>query len=119
MFGGLFFLRGILQQKTFVLVTALLLTLPSQSLAQSYEREIASSGKSLLTIKNPNGRVSVIASTEQKDKVKVQPTSPGAPVEPGDIHSSGSEIIVRERRPPPPINLTLSLHDVPTGRIES
>lgn len=119
MFGGLFFLRGILQQKSFVLVTALLLTLPSQSLGQSYEREIASSGKSLLTIKNPNGRVSVIASTEQKDKVKVQATSPGAPVEPGDIHSSGSEIIVRERRPQDRIDLTVRLPARARVKIES
>ncbi len=120
MFRGLLFLSRILRQKSFVLVTALLLTsLPSQSLGQSYEREIASSGKSPLTIKNPNGRVSVIASTEQKDKVKVQATSPGAPVEPGDIHSSGSEIIVRERRPQDRIDLTVRLPARARVKIES
>jgi VWFA-related protein len=119
MFGGLFFLSRIFQQKSFVLVTALLITLPSQSLAQSYEREIASSGKSLLTIKNPHGRVSVIASTEQKDKVKLQATSPGAPVELGDVHASASEIIVRERRPQDRIDLTVRLPARARVKIES
>src|SRR5256714_8444038 len=65
--------------------------------AQTYERELNTSAKTLLTIKNRNGRVSVIASNNEKDKPSLKATSTGAPVEPGDITVSNSEIVVRER----------------------
>jgi VWFA-related protein len=93
--------------------------LPMQTLAQTYEREIPSSGKSLLTIKNRNGRVTVIASDAQKDKLSLQATSLGAPVEPGDISASGGEISVRERRPPDRIDLTVHVPTRARVKIES
>src|SRR6266513_4318797 len=65
--------------------------------AQTYERELNPSAKTLLTIKNRNGRVSVIASDNEKDKSSLKATSTGAPVEPGDITISSNEIVVRER----------------------
>jgi VWFA-related protein len=66
--------------------------------AQSYEKELTSGGKSFFTIKNRNGRVSVVASEDQKSKASLQATSTGAPVEPADVNVSGGEITVRERR---------------------
>src|SRR5258708_8705297 len=65
--------------------------------AQAYEKELTT-GKSLLTIKNRNGRVSVVTSDDEKSKASLQATSSGAPVEPADVSVSGSEISVRERR---------------------
>src|SRR2546421_6777634 len=65
--------------------------------AQTYERDLNTSSKALLTIKNRNGRVSVIASDNEKDKSSLKATSTGAPVEPGDINVSNNEIVVRER----------------------
>ena len=52
----------------------------------------------MLTIRNRHGRVSVIASDDEKSKASLQATSTGAPVEPADINVSGGEITVRERR---------------------
>ena len=86
-----------------VLVVACLLVsfFPSrsrtQAQAQTYEKELTTS-KALLTIKNPNGRVSVITSDDQKSKASLQATSSGAPVQPADVNVSGNEITVRERR---------------------
>src|SRR5262249_44146667 len=116
MFFGFTSLRKLSIALSFVLVAALL---PARSLAQNYEREISGSGKSLLTIRNLNGRVTVISSDEQKDKMKFQATSPGATVEPGDIHSSASEILVRERRPQDRIDLTVHLPARARVKIES
>jgi VWFA-related protein len=88
----------------FVLVaaclSAALLSPGSRSHAQApaYEKELTGGGKALLTIKNRHGRVSVVTSDDEKSKASLQATSAGAPVEPGDINVSGSEINVRERR---------------------
>src|SRR5258706_2928908 len=69
----------------------------SRAQAQSYEKELTT-GKSLLTIKNRNGRVSVVTSDDEKSKAGLRATSSGAAVEPADVSISGSEITVRERR---------------------
>jgi VWFA-related protein len=66
--------------------------------AQTYEKELTTGGKSLLTIKNRNGRVSVVASDDEKSRASLQANSSGAPVEAADVTVSGSEITVRERR---------------------
>ncbi len=70
----------------------------AQSQSQSYEKELTSGGKSLLTIKNRNGRVSVVTSDDEKSKASLQATSTGTPVEPADVRISGGEITVRDRR---------------------
>jgi von Willebrand factor type A domain len=62
-----------------------------------YEKELSAGGNVLLTIRNRNGRVSVIASDDAKSKATLQATSVGAAVEPGDVNVSGGEITVRER----------------------
>jgi VWFA-related protein len=96
-------------RRTFLLIGVCLLLsiLSTRTPAQTYEREIPSSGKALLTIKNRNGRVTVIASAAQKDKLSLQATSPGAAIMPGDISASSGEISVRERRPQDRIDLTV------------
>src|ERR1051325_501092 len=71
--------------------------LSTPSLAQQYEKELSAGGKTFWTIKNRAGRVSVIASDNEKDKSSLQATSSGPPVEAGDIVVSGGEITVRER----------------------
>src|SRR6266511_1046047 len=101
----------------FALITALLILLclaPLPSRAQSYEKELSTGGKVLLTIKNRTGRVSVIASDNEKDRSSLQATSTGAPVEPGDINVSGSEITVRER----PYRIDLTVHVPKRSRVK-
>ncbi|MDX6528052.1 MAG: Ca-activated chloride channel [Blastocatellia bacterium] len=66
--------------------------------AQAYEKELTTGGKSLLTIKNRNGRVSVVASDDEKSSASLQAISSGAPVEAADVTVAGSDITVRERR---------------------
>src|SRR6266550_8661336 len=85
--------------------------------AQSYERELNASARTLLTIKNRNGRVSVIASDNEKDKSSLKATSTGAPVEPGDINVSRNEIVVRER--PYRIDITVRVPRRARVRVES
>src|SRR3954462_12101059 len=78
------------------LTAAILPTAPSVQ-AQAFEKELNTSGKALLTIKNRTGRVSVIASDNEKDKTFLKATSTAGTVEPGDVVVSGNEITVRER----------------------
>ena len=84
--------------------------------AQAYDRELSGNPKSL-TIKNRNGRVSVIASDNEKDKSSLKATSTGANVEPSDIAVSGNEITVRER--PYRIDLTVRVPKRARIKIES
>lgn len=76
-------------------------------LAQSHERELPVAGPASLTIKNRNGRVSVIASDESKSKITLLATSPGLPIEPGDVRVNGGTIEVRARRQQDRIDLTV------------
>jgi VWFA-related protein len=111
------FFTPILRQAPLIVIACLLVSfLPAQSSAQNYEKELSAGGKALLTIKNPNGRVSVIASKSEKDKSTLLATSAGAAVQPGDVNVSGSEITVRERRPQDRIDLTI--HVPPRSRVK-
>jgi len=82
--------------------------------AQAYEKELTVGGKVLLTIRNRNGRVSVIASDDEKSKATLQATSTDRPVEPGDINVSGGEITVRER----PNRIDLVVHVPKRSRVK-
>lgn len=115
--------RKILAPTSLLLATALLVSLfparlgaqsDTQPNAQAYEKELSAGGKVLLTIRNRNGRVSVIASNDEKSKATLQATSAGAPVEPGDINVSGGEITVRER----PIRIDLVVHVPKRSRVK-
>src|SRR5215831_1969884 len=86
--------------------------------AQAYERDLSLSAKSLLTIKNRAGRVSVVASENEKEKSTLKAvSSTGAPVEPGDVIVSGNAITVRERSYR--IDLTVHVPKRARVRIES
>ena len=98
---------------------SLTLALPARASAQSYEKEITVGEKPTLTIKNRNGRVSVITSADQKDKAMVRATSPGAPVEAGDVNFASGEITVRERRAQDRIDLTIHVPERTRVKIES
>jgi VWFA-related protein len=93
--------------------------LAPKALAQAYERDLTAGGKTLLTIKNRSGRVSVIASDDEKSGASLRATSAGAPVEPGDVTVAGNEISVRERRPQDRIDLTVHLPKRSRVKIES
>ena len=111
-------LRRLYRRISLLVASSLLVFfLPARLSAQSYERELSVGGKALLTIRNRNGRVSVIASDNEKDKSSLQATSAGAPVQPGDISVSGSEITVRER--PNRIDLTVRVPKRSRVKIES
>src|ERR1044071_5657052 len=96
MFGST---RVIYRSTSILILTLLLLPAATPPVrAQAYERDLNTSAKSLLTIKNRAGRVSVIASDNEKDKSSLKATSStGAAVEPTDVVVNGSEITVRER----------------------
>ena len=103
-----------------LVILALLLSLSAFPVnAQSYERELNNFGKGLLTIKNPNGRVSVIASNDEKMKVSFTATSAGAAVERTDVNVSAGEILVRERRQPDRIDLVVHVPARARVRVET
>jgi VWFA-related protein len=114
--------RRIVTTTSVLLLAGLLILFPARLGAQSdtqpdaqvYERELTVGGKSLLTISNRNGRVSVIASDDEKSKASLQATSAGAPVEPGDINVSGGQITVRER----PNRIDLVVHVPKRSRVK-
>ncbi|MFN2577719.1 MAG: VWA domain-containing protein [Pyrinomonadaceae bacterium] len=70
-----------------------------------------------MTIRNRNGRVSVIASDNERDKPSLKATSTGAAVEPIDITVSNNEILVRER--PYRIDITVRVPRRAHVRVES
>jgi Ca-activated chloride channel homolog len=82
--------------------------------AQTYEKELTTGSKTLLTIRNRNGRVSVVTSDDEKSKASLQATSTGAPVEAADVSISGSEISVRDRRD----RIDLTLHVPKRSRVK-
>ena len=102
-----------------VIASSLLLAGLEPAHAQTYERELNIGAKSTLTIKNRNGRVSVVASDDEELKPLLQATSPGAPIEPRDVHISGGEIIVRERPAQDRIDLTVRVPARTRVKIES
>jgi VWFA-related protein len=82
------------------LVTALLLTVFSDfALAQGFKQELDAPEKIELTVRNLDGRVSIVASEEQQKKVTVDARSAGDPIEPSDvkIESKGSNFLVDVR----------------------
>ena len=107
------------QYKCWSLIIALAFSLatPRTTPAQAYEKELSASGKASFTIKNRTGRVSVIASDNEKDASSLKATSTGGAVEASDISVSGNEIVVRER--PYRIDLTVHVPKRSRVRVES
>src|SRR5262245_42598597 len=87
--------------------------IPGSAPAQSYERELNASAKSLLVIKNRTGRVSVLASDSEKSKSSLQATSTSGSVDPRDITISGNQVSVRER----PYRIDLTVHVPKRSRV--
>src|SRR5687767_10705256 len=96
-----------------VFCAAIILLWPATIFAQGLDRELNTAEKVSLSIKNLNGRVTVIASDEQKKVVTVQATSPGAPIEEADVRAVASgesvDINVRERRAADRIDITVRI----------
>ena len=93
---------------------SILLAIPlaaTSARAQSYSRELETPEKVSVSIKNRNGRVSVIASEEQQKKVTIQASSLGAPVDssdiPTEVKGESIDIQVRERHDKDRIDLVI------------
>ena len=91
----------------------LVLLFPCIAFPQGLDRELKTTEKVSLIVKNLNGRVTVIASDEQKKAVTLQATSPGTPIEEADVRSTVTgesvDISVRERRPADRIDITVRI----------
>lgn len=105
------------QFRNFLVMIELLLLLAvfdssaAQNTGQSYRRELETSDKVSLSVKSRSGRVSVIASDEQKKNVTIEASSAGALIDATDVHaaakSSSVEIEVRDRRDKDRIDLVV------------
>jgi VWFA-related protein len=88
--------------------------------AQAYQREFLTGAKVSVSIKNRDGRISVVASDEQEQKVTIEANSIGQPVEDGDISAAEKgekiNIDVRSRRDQDRIDLVV--HVPPRAKVE-
>jgi VWFA-related protein len=117
------------QHRKFVVMTGLLLLLAAlnsvaaQTIEQSYRRELETGEKVSLSVKSRNGRISVIASDEQKKNVTIEATSAGALVAATDIHAvakgNSVDIEVRDRRDRDRIDLIVRLPVRAKVKVES
>ena len=75
-----------LKQLSRALISALLLTIfCGPALAQGFKQELEAPEKIELTVRNLDGRVSVVASEEQQKKVTVEAKSSGDAIDPSDV----------------------------------
>ncbi|HJP94560.1 MAG TPA: VWA domain-containing protein [Pyrinomonadaceae bacterium] len=83
----------------FVPLALLLAGLCSSAVAQSYKQEFEAPEKVSLSVKNLDGRVSVVASEEQQKKVTIEAKSAGAAILPEDVkvESKGSDVVIDVR----------------------
>ena len=100
------------RKSLFICAIAILLAGSAQTIcAQTYQRELDTPDLVSLVVKTKNGKVSVVVDDEQQKKVIIQATSPGQPVEAGDltVESKGEHISidVRARRDEDRIDLTV------------
>ena len=90
--------------------------------AQSYQRELDTSGKVSLSIKSRNGRVSVVAADEQK-KVTIEATSAGRAVDSTDVQAAQKgesvAINVRDRGEQDRIDLVVHIPSRSRVKVES
>ena len=105
--------RSAMLLSRFVPLVLLLAGLCSTALAQSFKQELEAPEKVSLSVKNLDGRVSVVASEEQQKKVTIEAKSTGSPVETEDvkIESKGSvvQIDVRQRGEKNRIDLVVTI----------
>jgi VWFA-related protein len=97
----------------FLTVILLIGAVCSTALAQSYKQELEAPEKVSLSVKNLDGRVSVVASEEQQKKITVEAKSTGLAVDPADVkvESKGADIRidVRPRGEKDRIDLTVTI----------
>jgi VWFA-related protein len=89
-----------LKQLFVALFSALLLAIfSSPAHAQGFKQELEAPEKIELTVRNLDGRVSVVASEEQQKKVTVDARSSGAAIDPSDVkvEAKGSSFLVDVR----------------------
>jgi VWFA-related protein len=79
----------------FVPLVLLLAGLCSTALAQGFKQELEAAEKVALSVKNLDGRVSVVASEEQQKKVTIDAKSTGAPVATEDVKIESKGAVVR------------------------
>jgi VWFA-related protein len=112
------------QHRKFIVIIGLLLIMVDLDsvCAQSYRKEMDTSETVTLTVKSRSGRVSVIASDEQKKKVTIEASSSGAQVEPTDVRAAAKgnnvEIEVRDRRDKDRIDLVVRIPSRSKVKIE-
>src|SRR6185312_12846685 len=118
--------RNRFSPKPLLVITAVfscLCGLSGNARAQAYKTEIDTAERVSLSVKNRNGRVSVIASDEQQKKVSIEATSTGLPVGPTDVVTEGKggslNIDVRARREQDRIDLTVRIPSRSKVSIES
>jgi VWFA-related protein len=117
------------QNNALVVILGLLLLLApfasviAQGSGQSYRRELETGEKVSLSVKSRNGRISVIASDEQKKNVTVEASSAGALVDSTDVHISAKgntiDIEVRDRRDKDRIDLVVRIPARAKVKVES
>ena len=83
----------------FLPLLLLLAAISSPAFAQGFKKEIEAPEKVSLSVKNVDGRVSIVASEEQQKKVTIDANSTGLPVAPEDVkvESKGSDIKIDVR----------------------
>src|SRR5689334_19394670 len=83
----------------FVPSLLLLAALCFPALAQGFKKELEAPEKVSLSVKNLDGRVSVVASEEQQKKVTIEAKSAGATIAPEDVkvESKGNAIVIDVR----------------------
>ena len=84
----------------FLTVILLIVGVCSPTLAQNFKQELETPEKVSLSVKNLDGRVSVVASEEQQKKITIEAKSTGLTVDPADVkvESKGSSIHIDVRQ---------------------
>jgi VWFA-related protein len=97
----------------FLTVILLVVGVCSSALAQSYKQELDTPEKVSLSVKNLDGRVSVVATDEQQKKITVEAKSAGLAVDPADVKvelkGANIHIDVRPRGEKDRIDLTVTI----------
>src|ERR1043165_1520418 len=83
----------------FLPLLLLLVAISSPAVAQGFKKEIEAPEKVNLSVKNVDGRVSVVASEEQQKKVTIDARSAGLPIESEDVkvETKGSDVHIDVR----------------------
>ncbi|MEP6635570.1 MAG: VWA domain-containing protein [Acidobacteriota bacterium] len=107
----------------FLSAAALLAAVCCPVFAQNYQRELDTPAKVSVIVKNLNGRVSVVAAEEQVNKVLVDASSTGAPVDPGDVQIAAKgpaiTITVRDRAQRDRIDVVVRVPPRSKAKVES